>query len=136
MFWRLLPKHVTMDLRIFFLSCMSGAAMQVLAQQGVPHDHADGRHWISLTDSVGQVIGMSDQQRSEWKPRNAEWDRKFQALGAKPEHKSYIKLHHARELDIRGFLTGGQYDKWKVLNRRSPRLEPGNPPGTNMPPTR
>ncbi|MGV9011615.1 MAG: hypothetical protein ACOH13_03375 [Flavobacteriales bacterium] len=90
--------------------------------------------WTALTDSVGQVIGLRQDQQEGWKTRNESWNSKYQALGEHPEnHPTYIKLHSAREFDLKGFLTGGQYDKWKELNKRSPRLEPNNPPGTNMP---
>lgn len=93
--------------------------------------------WISVTDSIGREIGMSDDQIFQWKIHNDEWEAKFKGLGGKAELKpTYIKLHSARELDLKGFLTAGQYDKWKELNRRSLRLERENPPGTNMPPTR
>ncbi len=93
--------------------------------------------WISVTDSVGRAIGMNEDQVASWRERNGHWQYKYHALGKDPEHHpGYITLHNARELDLKGFLTGGQYDKWRWMNKRSPRLEQGNPPGTNMPPDR
>lgn len=94
--------------------------------------------WISVTDSVGRAIGMSEGQVASWRAHNEHWQRQYHELGTGPgHHPGYLKLHSARELDLKGFLTGGQYDKWKELNRRSRHLGEGtNPPGTNMPPTR
>lgn len=94
-------------------------------------------HWTVLSDSIGQVIGLREDQEQGWSERNERWNSKYEALGKEPEsHPTYIKLHSAREFDLKGFLTGRQYDKWKELNKRSPRIEDNNPPGTNMPPDR
>lgn len=87
-----------------------------------------------MNDSVGSVVGITPEQQAEWKARTERWEGKYKALGKEPEkNPTYIKLHSAREFDLRGFLTGGQYDKWKVLNKRSTRISDENPPGTNMP---
>lgn len=91
-------------------------------------------HWVAMTDSAGQVIGLREDQEQGWKERSQNWNTKYEALGKNPEsHPTYIKLQNAREFDLKGFLTGGQYDKWRQLNKRSPRLEDNNPPGTDMP---
>lgn len=90
--------------------------------------------WIQLTDSIGQVIGLREDQLQGWRKLNDKWSQQYGLLGEHPTAKpTYIKLHGAREFDLKGFLTGGQYDKWEQLNKRSPRLEGGNPPGTDMP---
>lgn len=118
------------------------AAGLMLAGTGVQAQEAKGRakappQWMQLTDSVGHVIGLREDQQQGWKDRNAKWNAQYSALGEHPEGRaSYIKLHSAREFDLKGFLTGGQYDKWKELSKRSPRVESNNPPGTNMPSTR
>ncbi len=89
--------------------------------------------WVPMNDSVGSVLGITADQQHEWNARNERWDSKYEALGKEPEKSpNYIKLHSAREFDLRGFLTGGQYDKWKVLNKRSRRISDANPPGTNV----
>ena len=86
---------------------------------------------------MGHVIGLREDQQEGWKQRNESWNKQYEALGDEPESKpDYIKLHSAREFDLKGFLTGGQYDKWEELNHRSRRLFPNNPPGTNRPPDR
>jgi hypothetical protein len=65
---------------------------------------------------------------------HAKWDDQAGQAAQGESHQGHaIKLHSAREFDLRAFLTGGQYDRWRVLNRRAPRLEDKNPPGTNMP---
>ena len=90
--------------------------------------------WIPMNDSIGSLLGITSEQQHEWKARSERWDSKYRALGKEPEKDpTYIKLHSAREFDLRGFLTGGQYDRWKVLNKRSKRISDANPPGTNMP---
>lgn len=90
-----------------------------------------------MSDSAGRVIGLREDQEQVWRERGARWEGKYEALGKDPEHDpTYIKLHSAREFDLKGFLTRGQYDTWRQLNKRSPRLEHHNPPGTNMPPDR
>ena len=90
-----------------------------------------------MTDSAGQVIGLRDDQKAGWKQRNDSYNAKYKALGKDPEHKpTYMKLHSDRELDLRKFLSFGQYDRWADLNRRSGRMFPDNPPGTNEPPNR
>lgn len=105
-----------------------------LQAQDKPRHEVPPPHWMQLTDSVGRVVGLQEDQVKGWQERNERWNRKYEALGKDPEHKpTYIKLHSAREFDLKGFLTGGQYDKWQQLNKRSPRLEVPNPPGTNMP---
>lgn len=87
-----------------------------------------------MSDSAGQVIGLREDQKKDWREKGTRWESKYEALGKDAEHHpTYIKLHSAREFDLKGFLTGGQYDKWKELNKHSPRLEDNNPPGTNMP---
>ncbi|MBX2983996.1 MAG: hypothetical protein KF843_15075 [Flavobacteriales bacterium] len=114
-----------------------GASASLSAQDTTAVPITSPPAWVSMSDSVGHLIGITPEQQEGWKARNARWDNKYKALGTEPEKDpTYIKLHNAREFDLRGFLTGGQYDKWKVLNKRSPRLEPENPPGTNMPPDR
>ena len=90
-----------------------------------------------MNDSVGQVIGITHEQQDEWKTRNKRWESEYRALVKEPEkNPTYIQLHSAREFDLRGFLTASQYDKWKVLNKRSRHISDANPPGTNMPPDR
>jgi hypothetical protein len=96
------------------------------------------QQWVQLTDSVGQVIGLREDQKAGWKALHEKWDK--QAIPDshdKAKHHDYIKLHNAREFDLKAFLTGGQYDRWRQLNKRSTGLgERENPPGTNMPPDR
>ncbi len=107
------------------------------AQDTTAIREADVPIWVPMNDSVALVIGITPEQQRDWKARNERWDSKYKALGKEPEkNPTYIKLHSAREFDLRGFLTGGQYDKWKVLNERSTRMSDVNPPGTNMPPDR
>jgi hypothetical protein len=90
--------------------------------------------WIQLTDSVGRLIGLREDQQAGWKALHAKWDDQAGQAAQGESHQGHaIKLHSAREFDLRAFLTGGQYDRWRVLNRRAPRLEDKNPPGTNMP---
>lgn len=91
--------------------------------------------WIELTDSVGQVIGLQEGQRDAWRTRNKEWQERYHALGEKPEEsKSYIKLHSARDFDLKRWLFPDQYDRWEALNHRSRHISTANPPGTNRPP--
>lgn len=110
---------------------LAGTSVQAQAK---PDQEVPPPHWMQLTDSVGHAIGLREDQAQGWKDRNDRWNKKYTELGKDPEHQpTYIKLHSAREFDLKGFLTGGQYDKWQQLSRRSPRLERGNPLGTNMP---
>ena len=106
-----------------------------LSAQDTTISHVDNPPaWIPMNDSIGSILGITADQQLEWKARNERWESKYEALGKEPEKDpTYIKLHSAREFDLRGFLTGGQYDKWKVLNKRSRRISDANPPGTNMP---
>lgn len=124
-------------MKLYALSLVAGLVIATgLQAQDKPTPEVPP-HWTQMTDSVGRVIGLREDQQQGWKERNDRWTKKYEALGKDPEHKpTYIKLHSAREFDLKGFLTGGQYDKWKELNKRSPHLEHGNPPGTNMPPDR
>ena len=108
-----------------------------LKAQDTAHAAEAPPHWIALTDSVGRVIGLREDQQAGWKERNDRWNKQYEALGSEPEHQAtYIKLHSAREFDLKRFLSFGQYDKWEELNSRSGRMFPNNPPGTNMPPDR
>lgn len=92
------------------------------------------RPWIQLTASVGRLIGLREDQQAGWKALHAKWDDQAgQATQDEGHQGRAIKLHSAREFDLKAFLTGGQYDRWRALNRRAPRLEDKNPPGTNMP---
>ncbi len=94
-------------------------------------------HWQELTDSIGRVVGLREDQAAGWKQRDEKWNKEYKALGNNPEKKpDYIKLHNAREFDLKRFLSGDQYDRWRALNHRSWKLFPANPPGTNMPPDR
>ena len=111
-----------------------GASASMNAQDTTTIQGTKPPAWTSMSDSVGQVIGITHEKQDEWKARNERWDSKYKALGKEPEkHPTYVKLHSAREFDLRGFLTGGQFDKWKVLNKRSCRISDSNPPGTDMP---
>lgn len=109
---------------------------QALLAQDASQTTTAPPQWVEMTDSVGHVIGLREDQQKGWKERNDKWNKEYEALSKGEEDEpTYIKLHNAREFDLRGFLTGGQYDKWKVLNLRSVRLfGTDNPPGTNMPP--
>lgn len=121
-------------LRSLLLAGLFAASNGLFAQDTLPDPGAPPR-WTELTDSVGRVIGLRQDQQAGWELLNAKWNERYKALGEQPEHKpTYIKLHSAREFDLKGFLTGGQYDRWEELNHRSMRMFPDNPPGTNMPP--
>lgn len=110
------------------------AGLAVNAQDNERSTEDAPPHWMDLSDSVGKVIGLREDQKQGWKEHNERWNSKYEALGKEPEnHPTYVRLHRAREFDLKGFLTAGQYDKWKELNKRSPRIEDNNPPGTNMP---
>lgn len=124
--------HITYGIGLMMAICSCGP----LQAQDTDHGSAAPPHWTQLTDSVGQAIGLRQDQQAGWHERNAKWNKQYEALGNDAEHKNkhdYITLHSAREFDLKGFLTGGQYDKWQQLSRRSPHLEHGNPKGTNMP---
>ena len=119
---------------ILLCACLISMWSTLSAQDTLKTPEHTPPHWVAMNDSVGQVIGLRDDQQEGWHNRNARWTSKYKELGKDPEHHpTYIRLHNAREFDLKGFLTGGQYDKWKELNKRSPRLEDNNPPGTNMP---
>lgn len=122
---------------IFLFACLFGMWSTLSAQDTTRSSDAVPPHWVTMSDSAGHAIGLTEDQKQGWHERSTRWDSKYEALGKDPEHHpTYIKLHSAREFDLKGFLTGGQYDKWEQLNKRSPRLEDNNPPGTNMPPQR
>ena len=119
---------------ILLCACLITIWSTLSAQEVDRTSDAKPPHWVTMNDSTAHAVGLREDQKQSWKEKSAAWDSKYEALGKEGEHHpSYIKLHSARELDIKGFLTGGQYDKWKELNKRSPRLEDNNPPGTNMP---
>ncbi len=107
---------------IFLCACLISLWSTLSAQDTTRSPDATAPHWVAMSDSTGQAIGLREDQKQVWYEKGARWDSKYSTLGKDPvHHPTYIRLHAAREFDLKGFLTGGQYEKWKELNKRSPR---------------
>lgn len=133
-----LPVGMRYSLKYAALLAIAGmiAPGELVAQDSL-REPATPPHWEQLSDSAGHVVGLREDQAAGWRQRNEKWNKEYEALGKDPEKKpEYIKLHSAREFDLKRFLSGDQYDRWRELNHRSWKLFPANPPGTNMPPDR